>query len=70
MTREGGATWGAASKIKMEPTDFQLTPFAVSGEGGSRTYRIIENYKISIHCKLSVYKIVNFIETHKAYFDI
>jgi len=41
MTREGGATWGAASKIKMEPTDFQLTPFAVSGEGGSRTYRII-----------------------------
>ena len=40
------------------------------GEGGSRTYRIIENHKISIRCKLSVYKIVKFIETHREHFDI
>ncbi len=40
------------------------------GKRGSRTFEIIEFHKISNHCKLSVYKIVNFIETHKAYFDI
>ena len=40
------------------------------GERGSRTYRIIENHKISIRCKLSVYKIVKFIETHRVHFDI
>lgn len=40
------------------------------GERGSRTYEIIENHKISISCKLSVYKIVKFIETHRAHFDI
>ena len=42
----------------------------LSGERGSRTYRIIENHKISIRCKLSVYKIVKFIETHRVHFDI
>ena len=40
------------------------------GERGSRTYEIIENHKISIRCKLSVYKIVKFIETHREHFDI
>jgi len=40
------------------------------GEGGSRTYGIIENHKISIRCKLSIYKIVKFIETHRVHFDI
>lgn len=40
------------------------------GETGSRTYRIIENHKISIRCKLSVYKIVKFIEAHREHFDI
>jgi len=40
------------------------------GERGSGTYRIIENHKISIRCKLSVYKIVKFIETHRVHFDI
>lgn len=42
----------------------------VCGERGSRTYEIIENHKISIRCKLSVYKIVKFIETHRVHFDI
>lgn len=42
----------------------------LSGERGSRTYEIIENHKISIRCKLSVYKIVKFIETHRVHFDI
>ena len=40
------------------------------GERGSRTYEIIENHKISIRCKLRVYKIVKFIETHRMHFDI
>ena len=44
--------------------------FCFGGEGGSRTYSIIENHKISIRCKLSVYKIVKFIETHRVHFDI
>ena len=42
----------------------------LGGERGSRTYEIIENHKISIRCKLSVYKIVKFIETYKVHFDI
>jgi len=42
----------------------------ICGERGSRTYGIIENHKISIRCKLSVYKIVKFIETHRVHFDI
>ena len=44
--------------------------FNFGGERGSRTYRIIENHKISIGCKLSVYKIIKFIETHRMHFDI
>ena len=44
--------------------------FCSCGERGSRTYEIIENHKISIRCKLSVYKIVKFIETYRVYFDI
>ena len=47
-----------------------LTLRDLSGERGSRTYEIIENHKISIRCKLSVYKIVKFIETHRVHFDI
>ena len=43
---------------------------AFIGERGSRTFRIIENHKISIHCKLSVYKFVKFIEVHRVHFDI
>ena len=40
------------------------------GERGSRTYSITENHKISIRCKLGVYKIVKFIETYRVHFDI
>ena len=49
---------------------FSFLPYYSCGERGSRTYRIIENHKISIRCKLSVYKIVKFIETHREHFDI
>ncbi len=45
-------------------------PLQICRKGGSRTYRIIENHKISIGCKLSVYKIAKCIETHRVHFDI
>ena len=50
--------------------NLQLNFFYFRGERGSRTYEIIEFHKISIYCKLSVYKIVKFIETHRVHFDI
>lgn len=50
--------------------DFLCFTILSSGETGSRTYEIIEFHKISIYCKLSVYKIVKFIETHRVHFDI
>lgn len=37
MTRTGEQFGGATNKKKMEPVDFQLIPFIVSGERGIRT---------------------------------
>jgi hypothetical protein len=57
--------------IKKTATKVAVSHFnLLCGERGSRTYEIIENHKISIRCKLSVYKIVKFIETHRVHFDI
>ena len=61
--------WAIGVKNKKMSFDIFLLR-SLCGEGGSRTFEIIEFHKISNHCKLSVYKIVNFTETHKAYFDI
>ena len=55
---------------KKTPAQYAGVTFSFGGERGSRTYEIIENHKISIRCKLSVYKIVKFIETHRVHFDI
>ena len=50
--------------------NLRILPAFFCGEGGSRTFRIMENHKIPIHCKLSVYKIVKFVEVHRVHFDI
>ena len=56
-------------RIKKKVANHRFTTL-ISGERGSRTYEIIEFHKISIRCKLSVYKIIKFIETHRVHFDI
>ena len=59
----------AVKQKKMSITRHLCASF-FCGKRGSITYKIIENHKISIRCKLSVYKIVKFIKTHRAHFDI